>query len=252
MARLLPGENDKIDRINNLVYLVQNGNDYESNESLTALLDLFKPLMLKICKKWSDYFDDKCHAMKSFDDLMSDCKYWFYNYTKNVYIIDGKATYNKFIHDHINQRVRYIYEREIKYHKGLLFPDPDRRSDGETDMFDDVISNYGKGNLVGMVTNESMMIESDMDDAKHKLYGKVIELVGCGILNDREREIFTEVVINQKTHEQMGERFGISRTRVTQILAKARLKLYKKIEDDAEVWQLLDDANIDISNPKIM
>lgn len=249
MARLLPGENSKIDNINELVRLVQQGNNEESNESLTALLDLFNPLLLKLCNKWSNYFNDKDHKIKSFDDIMSDCIYWFYYYTKNVYIIDGRATYNKFIKDHIDQRVRYIYECEIKYHKKMLFPDPYRDMDDDSNVLDDVISKYTECAHDGI---ECGMIEDGDIVARDRLANRLLCLMNTDAFNDRERSIFIDVICNQKTHDQLGEQYGISRTRITQIFAKTKDKLYKKIEDDAEIWQLLDDAGIIVCNPKLM
>jgi len=256
MARLLPGENAKIDNINELVRLVQQGNKNESNESLTALLDLFNPLLLKLCDKWSNYFNDKDHHIKPFSDLMGDCIYWFYYYTKDIYTIDGRATYNKFIKDHIDQRIRYIYECEIKYYKKLLFPDPYKGSDMDNKVndssngFDDVINKYcnsGPSNDI-----EHGIVENVVCGARGKLVNKILGLLECETFNDRERTIFVEIVCNGKTHEQMGEEFGISRTRVTQILAKIKDKLYKKMEECEEIWQLLDDADIDITNKKMM
>ena len=248
MARLLPGENAKIDRINELVRLVQQGNDRESNEALSGLLDLFHPLLLKLCDKWSAYFNDKEHRLKSFQDLIVDCQYWFYHYTKFVYTIDGPATYNKFIKDHMDQRIRYIFESEIKYHSKLLFPDP--HEDQNSDVLEDVINKYSTGTEVA--NPEYGLIDEDSSDAKRKLVKRLMELLDSDTFNDRERKIFIDVVCNGVTHEQLGVSYGISRTRITQIFAKTKDKLYKKIEADAMIWQLLDDADIDITNKKLM
>lgn len=249
MARLLPGENAKIDAINELVRLVQQGTENESNESLQALLGLFNPLLLKLCDKWSCYFNDKSHKLKPFDELMGDCTYWFYYYTKHVYTIDGRATYNKFIKDHMDQRIRYIFENEIKYHSKLLFPDPYRDSDGG-DVLEDVINKYSDTTCDD--SPECGIIDADSNDARHKLANRLLELMNSDTFNDRERTIFIEVICNQTTHEELGVQYGISRTRVTQIFAKTKDKLYKKMENDATIWQLLDDADISITNPKLM
>jgi hypothetical protein len=250
MARLLPGENSKIDMINENVRLVQQGNSDESNESLSALLDLFRPLTLRLCKKWSDYFNGIGCTVKSINELVDDSAYWFYHYTKNVYIIDGKATYNKFIKDHMDQRIRYMCEQEIKYYNTKLFPDPyTDGSDSDSDIFENIVSKYATNIIVDI---SDSMIDDEYENAQTALCNKLISIMGCDIFNDRERDIFTSIVCNQQTHEQLGDKYGISRTRVTQILAKIKDKLYKQIEGDAEVWQLLDDAEIDITNPKLM
>lgn len=248
MARLLPGENAKIDRINELVRLVQQGTKEESNEALVGLLDLFHPLILRLCDKWSAYFNDKDHRLKPFQELIVDCQYWFYHYTKEVYDVNGPATYNKFIKDHMDQRVRYIFESEIKYQSRLLFPDPYEDQDG--DVLEDVINKYSSGTDDN--NPEGDMVDSCGDDARHQLANRLLHLMNSDTFNDRERKIFIEVICNGVTHEQLGEQYNISRTRVTQIFAKVKEKLYKKMEGDALIWQLLDDAGITITNPKLM
>lgn len=248
MARLQPGESAKIDNINRLVSLVQTGSNKESNESLKALLDLFSPLLLKICTKWSNYFNDREHHIIQFGDLMNDAQYWFYYYTKEVYDINGRAAYNKFIKDHIDQRIRYIYECEIKYYGKVLFPDPYKDTGDTNDILDDVVNKYSG--------RESDDIESDMVNeciccAKGRLVKRIMFIIESDIFNERERAIFKAILCEQRTHEELGKEYGISRTRITQILAKTKNKLYKQIEGDDVIWKLLDDADIDITNPKL-
>ena len=250
MARLSSGENPKIDKINEYVRLVQQGNTDESNESLTTLLGLFKPLMLKLCKKWSDYFNNDNIKVKSFEDTMGECIYWFYHYTKSVYTIDGKATYNKFIKDHLDQRIRYIFECELKYHNKTLHPDSrDVENDNTSDIMDDIIYKYSSSTEVSVLEKIEL---SEYQSTKSKLFQQICDILNSELYNDRERDIFWSITCNQYTHEQLGEKYGISRTRVTQILAKIKEKLYKGIEDNATIWQLLDDADITITNPKLM
>lgn len=248
MARLQPGENAHIDNINELVRLVQFGTADESSRSLATLLDLFHPMILGLYNKWSTYFNDKGHKILSFNDVMGECTYWFYHYTATKYIIDGPATYNKFIKDHMDQRIRYIYETEIKYHSKLLFPDPYDDGNGG-DALDNVINKYSSADIAGP---EVGLMDEVTASARTKLFKRILQLLDCDIFNDREREIFTSVVCNSVTHEKLGEKYGISRTRVTQILAKTKKKLYAKIESDPVIWGLLDDAGIDITNPKLM
>ena len=124
MARLKRGDDPKIDKINDLVAIVK----YESipadssvfgidrGDAMAELLAMFRPMMIKVCDKWCKYFDDTQHKYIPFDELMSNAEYWFIKYTIEKYIIDGDATFNKFIKDHINQRIRYIYECQLKYY----------------------------------------------------------------------------------------------------------------------------------------
>ena len=140
MARLQKGENKTIDRINDLVAIIKSSNCDDRNDAMVELLDMFKPMIISVCDKWSKYFNDTQHKIKPFDDLLSDARYWFIKYTIEKYVIDGDATYNKFIKDHIDQRIRYIYECQLKYYNKLIFPDPDKNQDSvDTDTFESVI-----------------------------------------------------------------------------------------------------------------
>ena len=117
MARLERGESAKIDKINDLVAIAKaDDSSVEArDQALTELLKMFKPLILSICKKWSEYFNDNRHNIKRFDELVADGEYWFIHYTLFKYEVDGAATFNTFIKNHLDQRIRYIYECELKY-----------------------------------------------------------------------------------------------------------------------------------------
>lgn len=244
MSRLQPGENPKIDKINALVADAKSGDRYVSEEGLRLLLEMFHPLILKICKKWSVYFNDEKHTIKPFDELVSDAQYWFIKYTLEEYEVDGPATYNKFIKDHIDQRIRYIYEREIKYFNRHVFPDPDKCSENNEDVLDDVIHRYS-----GDCNNfEDDYMDKQIDDSRNELAHAILSLLDDKIFSDRERLIFKEVLCYGFTHEAMGKKLGISRTRVTQILRKTKIKLYRLMEDNEQVWKLIGDADIIIEN----
>ena len=247
MSRLQPGENSKIDRINALVADAKSDDAYKSEEGLKSLLDLFQPLILKLCKKWSIYFNDDKHNIKSFDELLSDAQYWFIVYTTEVYDINGSATYNKFIKDHLDQRIRYIYECEIKRYSKLVYPDPDKHSENNDDVFDDIIHNYSDENMGDLQTE---FIEEQTTGSRNELAHKILSLLDNKMFSDRERLIFKEVLYYGFTHEAIASKLGISRTRVTQILKKTKSKLYKLMEDNEEIWQLIGDADITIEDGK--
>ena len=248
MSRLQPGENPKIDKINALVADAKSDDGYKSEEGLKSLLELFHPLILKLCRKWSIYFNDEKHNIKPFDELVSDAQYWFIRYTKDIYDIDGSATYNKFIRDHLDQRIRYIYECEIKYYNRHIFPDPDKRdNDDDNDMFDDVVHNYSdedEGDI------ENKFIEGQTTDSRSELVRTILSLLDDKTFSDRERLIFKEILYHGFTHEAMGAKLGISRTRITQILKKTKAKLYKLMEDNEQIWKLIGDADITIEDGK--
>lgn len=243
MSRLQPGENPKIDKINALVADAKSDDANVSGEGLRLLLEMFHPLILKLCKKWSTHFNDDRHTIKPFDELVADAQYWFMIYTTDSYEVDGPATYNKFIKDHLDQRIRYIYECEIKYFGRHIFPDPDRCSENNDDIFDDVIRKYSGDNDGSF---EDDYIDKSMDDSRNELAHAVLSLLDNQIFSDRERLIFKEILYYGFTHEAMGVKLGISRTRVTQILKKTKTKLYKLMETDGRIWKLIGDADITI------
>jgi RNA polymerase sigma factor (sigma-70 family) len=247
MSRLQPGENSKIDKINALVADAKADNKCVSEEGLSSLLEMFHPLILKLCKKWSVYFNDEKHNIKPFDELVSDAQYWFIHYTVHVYEIDGAATYNKFIKDHLDQRIRYIYECEIKHNSRLIFPDPDRCSENNDDIFDDVVNKYSDRNAVGI---EEGYVDKCVTNSKNELAHTILAILDGSDFSQRERLIFKEILYYGFTHEAIGKKLGISRTRVTQILKKIKGKLYKLMEDNEQIWKLIDDADITIEDGK--
>lgn len=246
MARLQRGENEKIDMINDLVATVKSEKVdrkvYE--ESLSTLLKLFKPLMLKICKKWSDYFNDSSHDIIPFSQLVADAEYWFIQYTLFKYTIDGSATYNKFIKDHIDSRIRYIYECELRYRKRNIFPDPDKNSDTDGgDMLESVIYNYASSSHIPSIEDD---IVDKMDASeRYKLAHAILDIIDNSTdFTPREREIFKDIMFDGKTHSEVGIKLNISRTRVTQILKKIKTKLYRHMNNSQDIWDLVESTNI--------
>lgn len=246
MARLQRGENAKIDKINDLVAIAKESNSAEErNDALTELLSMFKPMMLSICNKWSKYFNDAQHTIKSFSELMADAEYWFYKYTVEKYTIDGDATYNKFIKDHIDQRIRYIYECQLKYYKHIVLPDPARHDDGghNDDPLDTVIYGYSS-EVQHSASIEDDIVNSIMLDKRKEVAHRIMEIVESGCFNEREKLVFNEVLCNGVTQEEMSNRLNVSRTRVVQILRKVKYKLKVEMEKDDKFWQLITQTDI--------
>jgi DNA-directed RNA polymerase specialized sigma24 family protein len=240
MSRMLPGENEKIDNINRLVSLSHSMNVDESKRALDSLLTQFKPMILKLCDKWSKYFQDDRHSMIQWDILISDAEYWFIYYTTQKYTINGSATYNKFIKDHMDSRIRFIYETELKYRKQNLFPDPDKNSASEgegMDIFEDVINKYGARNMVHE-DMDMVFIDRDNRENKEEVCGAILTMVNdINLFTDREKLIFTECIISGHTHDSMSKQLGISRTRVSQIMAKIRRKINETLDDKIDGWR---------------
>lgn len=241
MARLERGMDAKIDHINDLVASVKSDNNMDA---MGELLVMFKPMLIKTCDKWSKYFDPS-HKLVSFDEILSDAEFWFMKYTMEKYTIDGDATYNKFIKDHIDQRIRYIYERQLKYYRGLIFPDPDRNSEADgIDAFEKVIYNYSSI-VSDAETFEDMIIEDNETKMRNALAHRIMDIVGnSNTFNEREKKIFNDVICNGVTQDEMSKRLGISRTRVVQIIKKVKSKLRNEMEKDNQLWEIITQTDI--------
>lgn len=240
--RLMPGENAKIDMINQYVADARSGDPIRKEEGLSALLDLFHPLILKICSKWSKYFQDNYHRTMPFDTLVAEAQMWFIQYTLEKYILDGAATYNKFISDHLDQRVRYIYECELKYFSRHIFPDPDKNkyvSDNDrAPMLEYVIYNYTTPDDSDSIENR-VIDKQDTRNRRILAHAILFLISNKRYFNQREEKIFMECVMGDKTHVAMARELGISRTRVSQIIDKVRQKLYTHMTEDKGIRRLV-------------
>ena len=246
MARLERGESEKIDKINDLVIIAKADNSSVEvrNQALTELLKMFKPLILSICKKWSGYFNDNKHNIKRFDEIVADGEYWFVHYTLYKYEINGAATFNTFIKNHLDQRIRYIYECELKYLNKNIFPDPDKRSNSEDiDMFESVAYNYSSSHSNGI---EDGIVDGAETECREELAHKILEIIDTnGVFNERERQIFKSIMCDGESQSDISKRLGISRTRIIQIMKKVKTRLYKLMDNNQEIWDLVCKLDID-------
>lgn len=247
MARLQRGENAEIDHINDLVAIAKddNSSNEDKKDALEELIEIFTPLLLKICSKWSKYFNDEEHLLIPFNDLMADAHEWFIHYTVNKYTIDGVATYNTFIKNHINQRVRFIYETHIKYWSELVLPDPPKNQEfDQGDQLELVIYNYSS-EASNVSTIEEDFVDNDLLEHRARLANRINELIETGNYNEREKKIWRRVMVDRITQEAMAKELGISRMRLVQILRKIRKKIKIDMENDAEFWALINKTDID-------
>lgn len=247
MARLQRGDDPKIDKINDLVAIVKdcNSSSDDSNNAMEELLHMFKPMLIKVCNKWCQYFNDTKHLYSPWNVLLADAEYWFIYYTKEKYEIDGDATYNKFIRDHIDQRIRYIYECNIKYYTQNIFPDPDKNYENDDgDEFETVAYNYSS-QLSDCSTMEDDVVDEIESDIRAKLAKRIVAIVNSGSFSEREKTIFREIMYNGVTQDEMSKKLGISRTRVVQILRKIKYKLKVEMENDNEFWELITQTDIE-------
>lgn len=247
MARLQRGEDPKIDYINDLVAIVKDdsSSDKEVKDALSELLTMFKPMMIKVCDKWCKYFDDTQHKLVPFEDLLADANQWFIIYTKDKYTIDGDATYNKFITDHINQRVRYIYETHLRYWNRHILPDPIKNQESESfDELEMVIYNYSS-EVASQTNMDDDYADRELAEFRANLAHRINELIEIGNYSEREKKIWNKVMIEGVTQEAMAKELGISRMRLVQLLRKIRQKIKRDMENDTVFWELINKTDID-------
>lgn len=247
MARLQRGEDPKIDHINDLVAIVKDdsSSDKEVKDALSELLTMFKPMMIKVCDKWCKYFDDTQHKLVPFEDLLADANMWFITYTRDKYIIDGDATYNKFITDHINQRIRYIYETHLKYWSRHILPDPSKNQESESsDELENVIYNYSS-EVANQTNMDNDYADRELVEFRANLAHRINELIEIGNYNEREKKIWRKIMIENVTQEALAKELGISRMRLVQLLRKIRQKIKRDMENDNEFWELITKTDID-------
>jgi RNA polymerase sigma factor (sigma-70 family) len=112
----------------------------------------------------------------------------------------------------------------------------------KNDMMEYVVYNYNSDHDNGF---EDDYIDTIDKNCRIELAHRIVEIINSNqYFNDRERLIFTEILYNGKTQEEMGRELGISRTRVVQILRKIRSKLYTAMNDDKEIWDLIRQTDI--------
>jgi hypothetical protein len=237
MPRLLPGQDTKIDRINELVAISRLKNGDESSQAMQQLLQYFHPMILKICKYWSGYFNDNEHVLKIWDVIVCEAQSWFVEYTLEIYIPDGRATYNKFIKDHVSQRVRYMFECELKYRRHHIFPDPDKhegdlQSEYCSDALEDVIHKYAKINNDDISIDDEI-IENEDKEYKNSLVKAILSKIDdVRYFTEREKKVFMECIYKGRTHDVVGVELGVSRTRVSQMVCKIKEKMRYLIYSD--------------------
>ena len=136
---------------------------------------------------------------------------------------------------------------QVKHFNRYIFPDPDKYNENNDDIFDDLVHRYSD-DYIGDVEND--YINEQIANSRNELAHTILSLLDDKIFSNRERLIFKEILYNGLTHEVIGSRLGISRTRVTQILKKTKTKLYKLMEDNEQIWKLIGEADITIEDGK--
>lgn len=197
-------QQEKIDLINKLV------EDYKvrgDNKACEQIIEMFKPFLLKNCKKFNDLFPGvhewetiECEAMMILYQLIDE------------YTIGGTAYFNVFIMKKLPFRLRYFFIKEIKHRTRNLCHEEEQFMQYDT----------------ADVTLDLDVMFENVEDKQHLKMIK--ELVESDLLSDRDREMLA-LNMNGKSHDEIAKQYGISRSRVTKIIGNILRKIKKEIAD---------------------
>jgi len=235
MTRLKRGECEKIDNINDAVVKVQSGDAVLEEEGMTFLLDIFKPLLLTICKKWSIKYNNGT-VIIGWNDILADIRYWMWHYTKFKYEIDGQATYNNFIQSHLDSRVRYIYQSKVKDNKRYqLMKEYDDMSNEET--FETYTRRHPNvNNQSAYPTAEEEIINNERDKHIEGVLLAVKLAVNNMDLSERD-EYILKSIIEGKAQTTTARELDISKQRIIQLTKKLKARLYDHIDNTVPDWE---------------
>ena len=135
--KIQKGENKKIDRINYLVQTIIDNPD--NHEALLELWSLYRPLTDKLIGKWNRYYKEHTGLVYDFDELLSECFYWFKKYVLKYDFGESergkRATFGVYIKKMMDARIRFLYQKFVKEELKYLHVEPNPRQ-STTDVFE--------------------------------------------------------------------------------------------------------------------
>lgn len=197
---------ERIDYINDLVSQYKAGN-MEAGDTLID--DVFNPFILKQCKKWNQLYP----GVHEFDSILQEGRKIFGDLL-NEYEVGGTAYFNVFIQKKFPLRLRYFFIKEIRHRDKFRCHD-----DQQFNLYCD--SPYIEEDIENYAENE---------DLKEKI-NILHQLLDSDLLNDRDKDILQMSIVQGISHKEIGEKYGISRSRVTKIISNTLKKLRKEYTD---------------------
>jgi len=245
MARLKRGEDPHIDAINDAVEIVKlnNKGDWAREKALGFLLETFEPMIIGIVDKWIKQYDVR-QQLVTYDCLIVDAKSWFFTYLTEKYIIDGDATFNNFIKSHIDGRVRYLIQQEMKHYTKIILPDPIRNSAHEhygEDPLEMVINKYAKNNCDDASIDDELLNSIRLKGID-KMHATILSIVqDSRYLLPRDADFFIEHYFNNVSYTEIAKQNDVSRVRVSQIINRAKDKVFSELDGrEGEWWKILE------------
>jgi len=187
----------KIDQINEWVRLYKEEGDEDARVSV---LNQFRPFVLKMSNKFNKMYPG-VHPM---DAIIHEAQIIFCALL-DEYIIGGRAHFNVLIERKLPFRLRYFFIKEIKRRQRFL-----SHSDEQLQYLE------SPALVVGDRTDEVIKSMDDRQDYEDIL----LVISDRRIVTEREADILTMHLIQGKSHGEIADQYGISRSRVSRIIKR--------------------------------
>lgn len=192
----------RIDQINEWVRRYKEEGDEEAR---LALLKQFHPLILKCSAQYNAMYP----GTFSFDQIVHEAQIIFCDLL-DEYIIGGDAYFNVLIERKLPLRLKWHFVKEIRQRQRYVVHDDEFlvRNAGTDDNAEQVVDALYRQSLVD----------------------QVMDVINDGeTLTEREREIIIENLVHGKSHVQIAQELGISRSRVSRLVKSAITKVKRKL-----------------------
>ena len=198
------------EQINHINELVRQFKEENNGQACAELLQIFRPFILKHCKILNKLYS----GVFTWADIEHQANLIFYDLL-NEYEIGGPAYFNVLIQRKFHFRLRYVFVKEIKHRTRNLC------HSGEQ------LLQY---NLIDDNNTETQVMNTLYNKDRERL--KIIaELMESDLLTERECHMIKLNIFEGKDHKEIGETYGISRSRTTKVIRNALNKLQKEILD---------------------
>lgn len=197
----------QIDHIN---YLVEQYKVYGDAEACEELFQIFHPFILKHCNILNKLYS----GVFPWPDIKHQANLIFYDLI-NEYQIGGDAYFNVFIQRKFHFRLRYVFVKEIKHRTRHLCHNDEQFL--QYNMVDD--------------NNTEMQVMDGLYNQDRERLKIIAELLDGDLLTEREKHMLQLSIFEQKGHKEIGEIYGISRSRTTRIIRDSLNKLQREVLD---------------------
>jgi hypothetical protein len=197
----------KIDMINEWVRAYLEDGDKDARVSLLAQ---FHPFLIKQSKKHDKLYPGVHpirHAIHESQIIFCDLL--------DEFTIGGTAYFNVYIQRKLPFRLRYFFVKEIRRRMKYL-----SHSDEQFMVMYE--------NTIPSVADHSMDVIRDIDKGDDLL--RVMEIINDGFtITDRDKAILLSSMFDGRSHEQIANMHGVSRSRISTIIKNTIMKIRKEL-----------------------